>query len=268
MRSQLERIHTGEWTLKTGRILRNPRRQGPRWLAQVMVQYTPDPFVELRKDAVMGIDLGVTTPAALHVRVAGVPQKWAVLAGDGRAMLASRSVIRTQIVRLLRGLRSRTTLLHGPARQAALDKLRDLRKQEQRVMKTGARKIAARIADYARRNGAGVWQMEALGDDIKGESPWLRRNWAPGMLLDAVRWQAAQLGAEIRMVDPAYTSQRCSECGHIDRANRPKGARKASFFLCVKCGRDDHADKNAARNLSDENISRLIAEARAELKLD
>ncbi len=47
-------------------------------------------------------------------------------------------------------------------------------------------------------------------------------------------------------VDPAYTSQTCSACGHVDRANRPNQAK----FCCQSCGFAGHADWNAARNIA------------------
>ena len=42
-----------------------------------------------------------------------------------------------------------------------------------------------------------------------------------------------------------YTSQLCSRCGHVDKANRPLQA----VFRCVKCNHADHADLNAAINI-------------------
>ncbi|MBT2459045.1 zinc ribbon domain-containing protein, partial [Streptomyces sp. ISL-86] len=47
-------------------------------------------------------------------------------------------------------------------------------------------------------------------------------------------------------VDPAYTSQECSECHHIEKANRATQAR----FACRSCGFVDHADLNASRNIA------------------
>jgi transposase len=44
----------------------------------------------------------------------------------------------------------------------------------------------------------------------------------------------------------AYTSQRCSRCGHTERANRPTQA----HFYCVSCGHTTSADTNAAINIS------------------
>ncbi|MFA5025452.1 MAG: transposase [Candidatus Shapirobacteria bacterium] len=51
-------------------------------------------------------------------------------------------------------------------------------------------------------------------------------------------------GILVSKVDPAYTSQRCSECGHIDKGNR-----KGLDFLCLSCGYGSNADYNAARNI-------------------
>ena len=46
-------------------------------------------------------------------------------------------------------------------------------------------------------------------------------------------------------VPAPYTSQRCSRCKHVDKANRPLQA----VFRCVKCHHADHADLNAAINI-------------------
>ncbi|MCE2468242.1 MAG: transposase [Caldilineaceae bacterium] len=46
-------------------------------------------------------------------------------------------------------------------------------------------------------------------------------------------------------VDPAYTSQTCSRCGHVHRDNRPSQA----VFACGACGFQANADHNAAINI-------------------
>jgi putative transposase len=57
--------------------------------------------------------------------------------------------------------------------------------------------------------------------------------------------KAERYGREIRVVNPAYTSQQCSCCGHIEKANRKTQA----DFRCVKCGHTENADINAAKNI-------------------
>jgi transposase len=47
-------------------------------------------------------------------------------------------------------------------------------------------------------------------------------------------------------VQAAYSSQECSRCHYVDRANRPN----QQTFLCRVCGNRKHADCNAAQNLA------------------
>jgi len=46
-------------------------------------------------------------------------------------------------------------------------------------------------------------------------------------------------------VNPAYTSQTCSVCGHVDKDNRKTQDR----FKCTACGHSENADFNAAKNI-------------------
>ena len=57
-------------------------------------------------------------------------------------------------------------------------------------------------------------------------------------------------------VNPAYTSQRCSECGHTDKENRKTQVR----FLCVSCGFVSNADTNAAINIWRLGMAQLHGE--------
>jgi transposase len=50
----------------------------------------------------------------------------------------------------------------------------------------------------------------------------------------------------VEKINPAYTSQRCSACGHVDRESRKIQA----DFLCTACGFACNADVNAARNIA------------------
>lgn len=46
-------------------------------------------------------------------------------------------------------------------------------------------------------------------------------------------------------VNPAYTSQTCSCCGHVDKDNR----KSQDKFKCTSCGHKENADFNAAKNI-------------------
>jgi len=60
-----------------------------------------------------------------------------------------------------------------------------------------------------------------------------------------LKYKMNWLNKKVVEVNPAYTSQTCSHCGHIAKANRPSQA----SFCCVKCGLTLNADENASRNI-------------------
>ena len=57
-------------------------------------------------------------------------------------------------------------------------------------------------------------------------------------------------------VNPAYTSQTCSHCGHAEKENRKSQAR----FQCVSCGFVSNADTNAAINIRRLGMAQLHGE--------
>ncbi len=63
-----------------------------------------------------------------------------------------------------------------------------------------------------------------------------------------VTYKAEAKGVKVGKVDPHYTSQKCSQGGHIERGNRPTQAE----FRCKKCGFESHADHNASMNIRDD----------------
>ena len=66
-----------------------------------------------------------------------------------------------------------------------------------------------------------------------------------GYLATRTEQKAAASGAVVVYVHPKHSSQECRVCGHIASASRESQA----VFRCVKCGHEDHADTNAAKNI-------------------
>ena len=60
-----------------------------------------------------------------------------------------------------------------------------------------------------------------------------------------LEYKLAWNGGMLVVVNPAYTSQTCSVCGHVHKDNRTS----QSNFMCVACGHHEHADLNAAKNI-------------------
>jgi putative transposase len=59
-----------------------------------------------------------------------------------------------------------------------------------------------------------------------------------------VGYKLAWAGGITLFVPPAYTSQKCSACGHVHPDNR-----KGEVFRCLACGQTMDADTNAAINI-------------------
>jgi putative transposase len=73
-----------------------------------------------------------------------------------------------------------------------------------------------------------------------------------GIFFNILKSKAKQtLGKQVIAVDPRYTSQTCSHCGHVSAENRKDQA----HFKCVSCGFDLNADVNAALNIKRLGLS-------------
>jgi putative transposase len=68
---------------------------------------------------------------------------------------------------------------------------------------------------------------------------------SPGETRLQFQYKMRRKGGAVVLVNPAYTSQRCAECGHTDAANRPD----RDTFVCVSCGHAACADHNASANI-------------------
>ena len=71
------------------------------------------------------------------------------------------------------------------------------------------------------------------------------------MFRNQLSYKSDWYGRTLIAVDPKYTSQTCSECGHKEKENRQSQAK----FACLSCGVEQNADVNAAKNI----LARAIA---------
>lgn len=110
--------------------------------------------------------------------------------------------------------------------------------------------ISKLIVEVAQRTGRGIAleNLKGIRKRVRARREQRRNlhNWSFHQLLQFINYKAELAGIPVVMLDPAYSSQTCSNCGHISKSNR----KSQSAFLCQSCGYADHADTNAARNLS------------------
>ena len=69
-------------------------------------------------------------------------------------------------------------------------------------------------------------------------------------------YKVQERGGTLIKVNPAYSSQTCSECGCIDKGSRESQAR----FACLHCGYEAHADTNAAIEILRRNTASMRVE--------
>jgi transposase len=87
--------------------------------------------------------------------------------------------------------------------------------------------------------------IESPGRNVRQKAGLNRSILNAGWTLFATRLEHKALG-RVEKLPAAYSSQRCSVCGHIARDSRQSQA----LFLCVACGHTSNADLNAARNIA------------------
>lgn len=178
---------------------------------------------------VLGVDLGIVE-----------------LATDSEGITYSGGAVKS-IRRRLKRVRS---LLQSKGTKSAKRHLRKIGRKQSRFVRDTNHCIAKALV------GTAVSRQKALAlEDLKGirqrapglnrEMRWLMGNWAFADLGAKIVYKAAEVGIPVVFVDPRNTSRTCSRCGHCEKANR----KSQSHFLCLHCGFDANADKNAAKNI-------------------
>jgi len=201
----------------------------------------PDPAPGPGNGEVVGIDRGVAVSAALstgellHVSGLTVRERKRLGRLERKLARARRGSERRKGVRLaIARLKARETDRRKDwAEKASTDIARrfDTIRVEDLLIKNMTRSAKG----SAGNPGRNVRQKSGLNREI------LRSGW--GLLVRRLEEKAA---SRVEKIKPAFTSQRCSACGHVDAKSRESQAR----FVCTACGLACNADVNAARNIA------------------
>jgi transposase len=223
-------------SVKSFRVTRD--RAG-RW--HVAFAHIPDPVEASGKGSAVGVDRGVTVSAALSTgEMLTVP---GLTRGEQRRIRK----LERRLARAERGSSHRSMV------RTALAKLK-AREADRR--KDWCEKLSTRLArefDVIRVENLRISNMtrsakgtaDAPGRNVKakaGLNRGIRRSgW--GLLVHRLEDKAP---GRVERVNPAFTSQRCSACGLVDRESRESQA----IFRCTACNFTLNADVNAARNIA------------------
>jgi transposase len=210
-----------------------------RW--HVAFAVIPAPVPAPGNGQVVGIDRGVAVSAALST---GQPLHCPALTARERTRLRR---LQRKLARATRGSKRRSRVKHAIARLKGRET--DRRKDWAEQTSTGiARRFdlirvedlkitnMTRSAKGTRENpGRGVRAKAGLNRGILGAG------W--GLLVRRLEEKAP---GRVEKINPAFTSQRCSACGRVDRGSRESQA----VFRCTACGFAANADVNAAINIA------------------
>lgn len=213
----------------------------------LLVVDVPKETFEQKKGMVVGVDLGLNVP--VYVATNLTPERKAI--GNRETFLNQRLAFQKrykalQRLKLTRGGRGRTH---------KLEPLERLREAERNWVKTQNHLFSKEVIEFAKSVGAETIQMERLanfGKNREGEvyedKKYVLRNWSYFELQNLIEYKAKRANIKIRYINPAFTSQTCSECGQL-------GERDSIHFTCrnpdcKNFEKDIHADYNGARNIA------------------
>jgi IS605 OrfB family transposase len=170
------------------------------------------------------------------------------------------------VERIRRWHADRKAALQRVKTKSAKRSLKKLKRRQRRFQKDINHQISKRLVGTAKRTGRGIALEDLKGIrervKVRGADQRARHsNWGFFQLRQFVSSKAQRVGVQVVAVNPRYTSQRCSACGHTERANRATQA----HFCCVVCQFACPADYNAAINIERAAVNRpMVSNLRVE----
>jgi putative transposase len=214
-------------------------RKNGRWYACFECDRTVRASAD-RQCGAMGVDRGVHVLAATS---------------DGRLFANPRPLGRFlgKLARCQRAVTRKKR--NGKNRRKAVGVLARLHEKIARIRRDALHKVSRRIVDVApnviglenlrvasmTRSAKGT--LDLPGRNVRAKSGLNRviLDAGFGLLRQMIESKAEEAGITVVGVDPKYSSQKCSRCGHVAAESRQRRR-----FACVACEFSVHADVNAA----------------------
>ncbi|MBT9544376.1 MAG: transposase [Candidatus Sericytochromatia bacterium] len=202
-------------------------RKGRWWLHVVMSKDIQEIPPNDTDDSFVGVDLGIVNPAADSRGQFYGSEHWEEVE---RKHAVLRSELQSKGTRSAKRKLKRTS---GRQRRFRRDCDHVLSKRLVQTMESGQTLVFENLTDIRGRVKLKKAQRKRL------------HKWSFAQLQTFVEYKAQAVGVSVVFVDPRYTSQKCSQCKHVSRSNRPE----QSVFKCRVCKFTCHADHNAAINI-------------------
>ncbi len=227
------------WKLKGANIGMN--RKGRVFVN--LIYECPDPVIEENKDGkIVGLDRGVynivTTSDGVHYG-----------AKDVRRVKRKYNHVRSELQKKgTRSAKRRLVSISGCEKRFVLDQNHCISKK---LANTDD------VSVYVIEDLSSMNMLRLKGKSNKTMRKWLS-NWSYSDLEEKLIYKCKRNGIKVEFVDARYTSQKCSVCKTIDKASR-----KGNRYTCRHCGNNMHADTNAAINIRDNYITRVMQSGQA-----
>jgi putative transposase len=219
-------------------------RRGGRWYISILVEdgrTTPEQHAV--PEAAVGVDRGVaaavaTSDGELFDQVFATP-------GEQRRIrrLQQRLARQDKQSRRRKSVRAKLNALHSRIKA----RRNDFAARIACVLATGNAVVAVEDLQVKSMTRSATGTVADPGRNVRQKSGLNRaildKGWHALEL--ALRNKARYTGTKIVTINPAYTSQTCYGCKHVD----PKSRESQAVFRCTACGHQDHADVNAAKNI-------------------
>ena len=186
----------------------------------------------------LGVDLGIKYPA--YICLSDDTYKRMAI-GCAEDFIRVREQIRGRRFRLQKQLKM---VKGGKGRDKKLNALDRIRDKERNSVNTYNHMVSKNIVDFAFKNRCQYIHLENLTK--YGFENAILSKWSYYELKKMIEYKAERKGIKVRYVNPAFTSQTCSKCGHVDKGNRQTQEK----FKCTKCGFELNADHNASINIA------------------
>lgn len=194
-----------------------------------------DNFIEGR---VLGVDVGIKHPAYICLSDDTYKRQ---SVGTALELIRQREQFRARRQRVQSQLK---LAKGGRGRKDKLKALDKLKEKESNFAKTYNHQISKVVVDFAKKNQCEYIYLEKLQKEWMNEK--VLGSWGYYQLQTMIEYKAERVGIKVRYVDPAYTSQTCSRCGHVSKDNR----QTQEIFKCTKCSMELNADHNASINIA------------------
>jgi putative transposase len=134
-------------------------------------------------------------------------------------------------------------------KKGKLKKVKQIKDRESRIVRDINHKISKALVLFARDNVACL-VLEDLKEirqtaKTRKKQRYSLHSWSFYQQKQMIEYKAKKYGVNLFNVEPQYTSQRCSCCGHIEQANRV-----GNLFQCKKCGIVEDSGVNAGFNIA------------------